>query len=317
MKSNVNIYIALVLVIVLWFGTSFLVGKSCDPDNHGDLIGQKEEFKKLNDYVGQLEIKYETQKKLHEELEKAWSKERDQLHDKIKVISQSSFQGDNKTRITDGVDLKGKKYIFHEIHLNNGKELGPPIGYVMIYNDGHVVSKIYKHEIRVDNAVSVDSKTGRYKILTKANLVLLQAGLANRRERKKKNWEYAEYPLNIVNGTAYVDPTEKDVKKRFRLLDPHVDMGLSFSIKEDLNHHIVPNVGVSLSSYGKSKKDNSLRFIRVGAGLTKKNKFHLNFSPIQYNLGEKLKFISNTYIYPSIGYSDNQLDLGLGLSVSF
>jgi len=289
-----------IVVAVLWI-YNFFTGSQ---RSFEDLIGSNQKYEQLSDHIAQLEIKYRTQEELNEELQKKWGDYTGNLEDRKKIDSEVTFSINNKGRRTDKADLiygnNGKyKYIFHELHFvdDDGKE-GPPIGYVMIFDDGHVVSKVYKHEIRVDTVVSQDEDSGKYKILSKANFRLHQSGLANRMDSTKTDWKNIDYPLNITGGTALVDPTERIAPSKFRLWDPHIDLGLNNSISlNNPRYSVTPNFGFSFASYGPSKKQSIFRFIRIDVGYSKNSGLEVGVSPIMYNLGHKLPFISNTYIY--------------------
>ena len=290
-----------------------------------ELIGQVEKYKQINKNVAELEVKYEEQKKLNDELKAKFKEVELKNDERVKIIQQADFVLSKKRRTTDNADLiyidkLGKqKYIYHELHLvSDDGSIGPPIGYVMIFEDGKVVSKIYKHQIEVNSATIKDEKTGRYKIVNKANFILEQSGLANRKDSSKKDWKNVKYPINIVSGTSLVNPIEKVEAKKIRFVDPHLDLGINNSFSKQAEFSVVPNVGISLSSYGRSKRDNSFRFFRFGVGYSSSKKIEATFSPIMYNIAGTIPILTNTYIYPNIGFSQTQkMTLGLGLSASF
>ena len=294
-------------------------------DKYTELIGQTEKYNQLNKNLAELEIKYEDQRKLNSILKDRFNEIKLENNQKIKVIQQADFVLSKKKRINDKADLiyidsNGKqKYLFHELHfVDSDNVVGPPIGYVMIFEDGRVVSKIYKHKIVVNSATIVDSNSGRYKIVSKADFILEQSGLANRKDSNKKNWKNVNYPLNIVSGSANVDPTQKSETNKFRFLDPHFDLGINNSFSKDGSFSVVPNLGFSLSSYGISKKDNMFRFFRFGIGYTKDKKIEAIASPIMYNIANVIPVLTNTYIYPNFGYSQTkEITFGIGLSATF
>lgn len=61
-------------------------------------------------------------------------------------------------------------------------------------------------------------------------------------------------------------------------------------------------LGISFSSYGKTKVDSLLRFFRVGAGYdAERQAGHLSFSPVSFNAGDPLPLITNLWFYPYAG----------------
>ncbi len=313
-------FYAFILILILSLLTAFLDKNK----KYNDLLGKVESYRQLTDHVAELEIKYQSQVDLNKQIKENWESEKKSLYNKVKIVEKADFVLQNKRRETDSADLilikDGKqKYLFHELHFvsDDGKE-GPPIGYVMIFEDGHVISKLYKNRLEVNSIATQDSKSGRYKVLSKAQFILEQSGLANRSDSKKKDWKNVPYDLNIVGGVAYVDPTENNESSRFRFWDPHFDLGLNNSITLAGKYEFNPNVGASIFSFGPSKQYNKLRFFRVGIGGSKDSGFQGSFSPIMYNLGNLVKFISNTYVYPTISTSEKfGMSIGIGTSLSF
>lgn len=107
---------------------------------------------------------------------------------------------------------------------------------------------------------------------------------------------------------------------KFRL-DPHFDLTIYSNLIPTELEYLYPKVGVGLSlfSYGLNSNDNSWRFIRFGVGGWTNTGIDLTLSPLMYNFGRPLPILTNTWIYPYVGYNvnHNKYKLGIGLSISF
>ena len=110
-----------------------------------------------------------------------------------------------------------------------------------------------------------------------------------------------------------VDPLEN----KFSLFNPKLDMNFGFSTDHFLSTNWVADIGLSVSSYGKTKNDLRWRFVRFGAGISNKG-FSISLSPVQYNLGYDLPLISNMWIMSFVGYipEQNKEHFGLGISLT-
>lgn len=276
---------------------------------HGELIGQKEAYQQLSEHAAKLEIQYKSQEELKAELEKNWSKEKDALQGRIKILSNATFLIREAARRNGTSDLTfdngSMKYVLNEIRFNDG----PPIGYVLIFDDGRVTSKIYNHIIDVKTAVSRDESSGRYSIVSKADYVLKSPSLSSLNDGV--NWFNVPYPLKITGGTAIVDPTEPNqATKRFHLWAPVLNGG--FNLGTDLK----PSLGVSLMGYGYSVRDLDWKFLQLGADYSKENGEGLNFTPVLYRPFPSV--LRNTYIGAGIGIDKRPIyNPFLSLSIGF
>ena len=108
---------------------------------------------------------------------------------------------------------------------------------------------------------------------------------------------------------------------RMQWWNPKVDLGIGAGMNNKLGFAWMGEVGTSLSSYGRTKNDNSWRFFRFGIGITGEKDLSLTFSPAQWNLGSSgtIPLISNTWIYPFVGTTpiNPSVNGGLGISVVF
>lgn len=273
---------------------------------HEALIGKTQEFKKISDVAASLSIKYVEQKKLNESLQNTWKDEKEALEGRVKILSNATYLIRERARKENRSDLsyEGKtvKYVFNEIRFKDG----PPIGYVMIFDDGKVVSKIYNHVIDVKTAVSRNEDTGKYTILSKADYILRSGHL----KYDGKNWFGEEYPLNIQGGTTLIDPTEKsNLKKKFYLWNPQLNGNLNLNLDGESN----VGLGVSLMGYGYTKRDQDYKFLQIGAAI-KNNSISGTFIPIMWR--PLPNYLNNTYF--GLGMEINVIpNYFLGLQIGF
>lgn len=275
---------------------------------HTELIGQQEKYEQLSKRAANLEKNYVDQQTLRAQLEREFSKEKDALTGRIKVLSNATFLIREKARKSSKSDLvyQGKriKYVLNEIRYNDG----PPVGYVLIFDDGRVVSKLYNHQLDVKTAVSRDESTGRYSVVSRAEYILKSSSLNLNGEQV---WTNKPYDLPITGGKAFIDPTEPRVlKKRFHLWAPRLNAEFGFDGSE-----IRPGLGVSLMGYGYTRRDLDFKFLQVGMQYSQEQTLLPTLSPVLWRPFPTV--FSNTYIgagatfeNPGFGYF---LSLQVGL----
>jgi len=192
------------------------------------------------------------------------------------------------------------KYKFYEVRFADG----PPIGYVMVYPDGSYVSKIYDHEIIINNVLSKD-KSGKLKSYASVSLVLKKSGLANRRDSKLKDWKNIPYPLKVVDGQTVYNKDEVDMKKLRFTVRPNLNGTVRTSMKGKIE--VAPSIGASFIAYG-TKERPVWKFANVAVGYN--SKVFIEAIPVMRKIIGR-----NTYVGPSISI-DEDLDLKAGATVS-
>jgi hypothetical protein len=107
------------------------------------------------------------------------------------------------------------------------------------------------------------------------------------------------YPITIADS-QYVEVMPKS---EFRF-SPRLYLGLDAGVlAHPFGFELTPNLQLALFSYGKTKITPEWTFLGLGAGYeVKSNTMAFLISPIDYNIGENLPFIENTYIGPSLGW---------------
>ena len=272
---------------------------------HEELLGQKQKYEQLSQYSAKLEVDYMNQKDLTAKLGKEWEQERTKLEGEIKILAQANFSSQPKPRDTDSSDVVEKdKYVLNEITFNDG----PPVGYVLIYKDGKVNSKLYDYQINVNTIVTKDKDSGRYNVASKADYILKEQP----KNAKNNDWQNKAFHLPITGGIALVDPVEEITvpTARFYLFAPKLGGGVHWYIDD-----VVPYVGLSLMGIGQSKRDLSWRFLEFGIEYSKANKLGFSFAPILYRPFPNL--LSNTYLSAGMTWVVTGKRYFIGLSVGF
>ena len=296
-----NLNIALILVVVV---LAFLYNRSLKDNKvlFKNLVGKTEQAKKLTKEVLLLENRYVSQEELQKKAKVEFNSVMKLLNSTLKELTQTNLAIKEKatkqsksTIIVEGED----GFSANEVSFKDG----PPVGYVLNYNDGEVISKLYDFEIILDSITTKDEKSGRYKIATKANYVLKSLSLANQK------WLNKKHPLNVSNGVSYIDPTER-IKSRNRLylLNPKFNIGINLVDKD-----IVPTLGVSVASYGPSKEESSLKILNFSAFLRQDDSLGLLIHPVLFRLAPKT--FPNTFVGPSLHFDNSSVNFSLGVQV--
>lgn len=311
------IFYGAILLVALYFGDrAYQYIKGIIGENtrlHTELVGQTQAYKQLSDHAASLEIKYSDAKALEERLNKDFAAEKDALQGRIKVLSNATFLIREKARVAGTSDFtyqgESLKYIVNEIRFNDG----PPVGYVLIFDDGRVVSKIYNNIIDVKTAVARDEDSGVYSIVSKADFILKSPSINMNGE---KVWTNQPFPLNIVGGSATVDPTEKNpLTPHLILWAPHINGGFSAGAGAS-GAFLRPTVDFSFAGFGVTKNDLDWKFLHLGVDIDTDLKdpgFHI--MPFSYRFWPTV--LSNSYLGPALGWTKVGPNLQLNLNLTF
>lgn len=305
---NFKVIVGIVIVVLLF---KLLGSYNENKRLHTDLIGQQEKYVQISKHAAKLENQYVNQATLKAKLEAEWANEKNALKGRVKILSNATYLIREKARKENRSDLayQGKKvkYLFNEIRFKNG----PPIGYVMIFDNGKVISKVYNHVIDVKTAVSRDEDNGKYSIVSKADFKLRSGHL----KHDGVNWFNKPYPLKIVGGTAYIDPTEKAEHLRFYLWSPRLSAGFNAGIDTE-GTFSKPSAGISLMGYGSNKRDLDFKFVHFGVGFGRTSEdFDINFVPVHWRPFRKT--LPNTYIGIGIGTGSRGQNYFFGINFNF
>ncbi len=142
-------------------------------------------------------------------------------------------------------------------------------------------------------------------------------------DEEGRHFAYSQFSIE-TDGHKYLLPIsnaqflEQYPESKFRfnlLLHLGVDAGIIFA--PPVRGDVMPNLQLSLFSYGKTKILPEWTFASVGVGyLTQNRSLGFLFSPINYNLGQPLPLINNFYIGPSIVLdTNNNFAIMMGVKV--
>lgn len=271
-----------------------------------ELVGTETEFKKLKNENALLANKYKSQVELNQETLNKFHEVTGQLNERIKVLSNVTYKIDEKARETGNSDVKfvtksGQSFLLNEIKFNDG----PAVGYVLIFSDGRMVSKMYTHEISVDQVVTRDETTGKYKVLAHADYVLKSPSL-------NKDWYNKPYRLKVKAGEAIIDPTEPNyASKKSFMWAPRINMNLLASPQ------ITPGLSLSLAGYGVSRNDLQYKFLDLGMTYDqRKDAINPTLMPVLFRPLPNL--LPNTYLGPGITANNfTEIKYFGGLQVGF
>lgn len=135
-----------------------------------------------------------------------------------------------------------------------------------------------------------------------------------------------------VDGKMHTVPIEQAEfqevypESEFRF-DPHlnlgVDVGASIATSADSNEpavqaDVVPNLQVTLFSYGETKVNPDWTFLGVGLGYeAQRNSLGILLSPVNYNIGKPIPLMDNMYLGPVVGVDlEGNVLVGGGIRVS-
>lgn len=314
--SNIkNVLVAVLITSIVIMGF-FLYDLFTEKDRlHTELIGTKEKYEQITVNLAKLEIDYKKQSDLIEQQKKEFAEVIKSKDEMIKMISEAIFSHRGINRKYQGSDLTKPNYTFNEVRLDGDNS--PPIGWVMIDKNNIVRSGAYKFDIAVETLQTIDEKTGKVKVYSKAYYIVKQDGLANRSDTTLKKWKNQRYPLPITGGTAMIDPTvaNNNTAKRLFLFAPRLGMSMN-TVGNKKGVTATPSLNLSLSGYGHSKNDLQYRFIEVGVGVNTNDisDVQVNFKPVMVRPFKKL--LPNTYVGPVVTWGPKQ-GVGGGVSVGF
>lgn len=142
-----------------------------------------------------------------------------------------------------------------------------------------------------------------------------------------RHYSYSKFAIQ-TGGKSYdvkIDENkflEEYPQEKFHWFNPRLYMfangGVGIS-ETPVKAEFTPGVALGIMSYGRTKTNPSLSILQVGAGYGVVNKtLEVSVSPIQYNLGNVLPLVKNTYAGPTIQVNTKgNVTPGLGLSVGF
>jgi hypothetical protein len=220
---------------------------------------------------------------------------------------------------------KNKVKVVTQIVYRDGQTISIPEGKIFVkLDDGkykEVESLTYTYEdFRINIAGDAVQKTLSYKLHQKFRGEFLETQLpGGAKNHYAKIFELDADGKDVaeIKLTSFNVLRAEDLPDHFSWFNPKLDLGVGIASNHSFSPVVVGELGVSLSSYGKTDDDITWRLFRIGTGISNKG-FSLTFSPVLYNIGKVLPLISNTWVHVFMGGTFGGLpdvQMGVGLSV--
>lgn len=142
-------------------------------------------------------------------------------------------------------------------------------------------------------------------------------------DQNGKQYVYNKFSINANNKDYAVNITNSKFEQQLPAaslswFNPRLIIGADagYDITK-IRGEFTPNISVGFISYGQTKAQPSWSFAEVGVGYGTVGKtLDIQIAPAQYNLGQHLTFIRNTYVGPVVGIGINgDFSVGAGLRV--
>lgn len=292
-------------------------------ERYGKLTDTHEEYVQINAQLAQLATLYKDQAELAKEVAMAWKDLAIERGERVKLTTDTTVtvpDNSDKQEKSDYAFLtpEGKKgFTLNELKIN-GKD-SPPIGYILVKNDGEVLKKNYKFEIHVESVQLKDDLTGKIRIVSRAFLVPLENGLADDRRPDFKKWKGEKYPLEVTGGETIVDPQEPLlVANKTKgwvpwTLNLNGGFGVFGGKGGDIDTKALADV--NLFGYGYSKRDLDWKLLHLGVNYSKTGGLGLHLMPFTYRPLPDI--LTNTYVGPGAFVSPDTNGYFLGINIGF
>lgn len=292
-------------------------------DRYGKLTNTREESVQINEHVAQLASVYKEQVELAKEVALAWKELAVERGERIKLTTATTVaipETIEKQEKSDYAFLtpEGKKgYNLNELRIE-GKD-SPPIGYVLVKNDGEVYKKNYQFEIKVESVQLKDDLTGKIRVVSRAFLVPLENGLADDKRPDFKKWKDQPYQLKVTGGETTIDPQEPiiNLNKTKGFVPWTYNLNGGFGVFSTKGGEIDTKAmtDVNLAGYGTSKQDLDWKFLHLGVNYSSKGGIGFHLLPFSYRPLSSI--LTNTYIGPGMYVEPDSYGYLLGLNIGF
>jgi len=203
------------------------------------------------------------------------------------------------------------KKIYITEKTKDGKKVRIPVAWAIFYPNRPAAKKwktgVYPLEFKT-KIVQTEQNDGQWN-------TYVETWAENNKDSKSKG---IKLPLRITIAD-FKQVKNKD--KEFYWWAPHfnlnIDLGSANFKNQNEDSFIYGGISFSVAGYGRTKNDLTWRFLDFGIS-TNGDDTYLKFSPVNYNIGEPLPFINNTFVGPFVGISNKGENVyGVGLSVPF
>ncbi len=328
-KYFTNLVSVATLVGVLFFGWNFWEDRQREKadrllleERYAKLTDTRTEGVQLTALVAQLATMYKDQAELSKDVALAWKDLALERGERVKLKTETIVTVDPTVEKQPKADYtfltpEGKDgYTLNELRIA-GKD-SPAIGYVMVKNDGEVYKKNYKFEVRVESVQLKDDLTGQIRIVSRAFLVPLENGLADKKRPDLKKWVGEKFPLKVTGGETVVDPQEPMVTlskvKGFVPWAMNLNAGFGlFGSRTGLDTKAM--VDTNLMGYGVSKRDLDWKFLHLGVNYSSNGGLGFHLTPFSYRPLPSI--LTNTYVGPGAFMTPDLYGYFIGLNVGF
>lgn len=315
----VMLFVGICLVYLCWYVYKTNNNNIELSAKYDQLLKQHTDFIKLTENMSQLATSYKTQEELLRALKTSWGDFQIKESERIKSTISTSITIDSKQEVNSQSDFikmstDGKtKYTVNELRFRGSDS--PPVGYILIKNDGSVFKENYEYEILVESVQVKEDDTGKIRVVSKAFVVTKSNGLAENDRKDLKRWQGVKYPLPVTGGETVVDPQEPSnlVKnKDWQLWSMNFNGGFGLYGRSDkLDSKI--SLDVSVLGYGYSKQDLDWKLMNVGLNYSVESGLGVHFVPVYYRPLPNL--LTNTYVGGGVFIDPKGKGLLLGLTV--
>ncbi len=292
-------------------------------ERYGKLTDTKTDYDQLTATMGQLTTLYKEQADLAKEVAVAWRELAVERGERIKLTANSvvtvdpTVESQAKADYTFLTEGNTKGYTLNELRIE-GKD-SPPIGYVLVKNDGSVYKKNYAFEIRVESVQLKDDLTGKIRVVSRAFLVPLENGLADKRRPDLKKWAGEKYPLKVTGGETVVDPQEPILPTNKNkgwvpwTLNLNGGFGVFGAAGKGLDTKAT--VDTNLFGYGYSKRDLDWKFLHLGVNYSANDGLGFHVMPFSYRPLPSI--LTNTSFGPGVYVTPDAYGYFIGLNIGF
>lgn len=330
-KYFTNLVSVLTLAGVFFFGWNFWEQKQKEREDrklleerYGKLTDTKEEYVQINKQMAQLATLYKDQAELAKDVALMWKDLAVERGERIKLMSQTTVNVGATEEASPKSDYEfltpqgQKEYALNELRIE-GKD-SPPIGYILVKQNGEVLKKNYNFQVRLESVQLKDDLTGKIRVVSRAFLVPQENGLAEDKRPDLKKWKDEKYPLAVTGGETVVDPQEPIINisktKGFIPWTMNLNGGFGVYGTSQANLDTKAIVNTNLFGYGVSKQDLDWKILEVGADYSKTSGFGLNLMPFSYR--PLPGTLTNTYIGPGVSFTpDGEKSYFIGATVGF
>lgn len=313
-----SVLVLLSIAAAVFLGFSYYRNHETLKAEYAALLGTQEKYVQVTANLAKLQVDYDTQAALAKKVAQDFSEVSKAKDEQIKMLSSANhvIKATQQSQGTSDFifkSLDGKSdYSINEVRIAG--ESSPPVGYVLLKNDGSVQKGNYGFTIQVKTLEVQDAGDGKVRVFSKAFLTLDEDGLADK-DAKLVKWKGVQYPLSITGGDAVVDPTQTKAVADFIWWAPHLNIGINAGA-DSAGGYIRPELNFSVAGFGKHHNNLDWKFLQFGIGTDSKIDV-VDFHLIIFSYRPLPGILPNTYIGPGVGTSHFGTNYFLNMSLGF